>query len=127
MLSATFAVTFFVPEQPHSPVTKWLVHGVAPSIDGGVSSGGSAFYTSFAGQTVERDDILIKFTWLGDFDLDGIVSAGDYSPIDGAFSRQYTVGNVSGWINGDLNRNGHLDAADYMLINLAFANQTGRL
>ncbi len=98
------------------------------SNNGSVTSGGSAFYSTFAGQAVSINDVFVKYTWLGDTDLDGAVTAVDYALIDTAFALQTSIGNpVSGWVNGDFNRNGSIDAGDYALIDLAFAHQTGVL
>ncbi len=44
-----------------------------------------AFYTTFGGQPAGPDDILIKYTYIGDGNLDGLVNFDDYVGMDNAF------------------------------------------
>ena len=39
-------------------------------------------YSTFGGQSVGFNDILIRYTKMGDADLDGSVTAGDYGILD---------------------------------------------
>ena len=41
--------------------------------------------TSFAGQSVQKGDILCRYTYFGDANMDGVVNADDYFLIDSAF------------------------------------------
>ena len=52
--------------------------------------------STFDGQMISPGDILVKYTYYGDANLDGKVDGSDYSRIDSGF---LTGG--SGWINGD--------------------------
>ncbi len=98
------------------------------STDGSVSDGtGAAFLTTFDGQAVAKNDTLVKFTYMGDTDLDGVITAGDYANIDLAFAHQQTLGPQSGWANGDFDYDGQITAADYSLMDSAFAAQSGIL
>ncbi|HEX2972672.1 MAG TPA: hypothetical protein VHP11_10085, partial [Tepidisphaeraceae bacterium] len=83
---------------------------------------GKAIKSSFAGQTVTANDILVKYTWTGDVTLDGKVDLADYFLVDAGFITQAT-----GYRNGDLNLDGKVDLADYFLIDAAFISQTGPL
>ena len=95
------------------------------STDGTVTDGsGLIKYTTFGGVTVAKNDVLVKYTYYGDTDLDGKITAGDYTNIDLAFAHQQTFGNQSGWANGDFDYDGKITAADYSLIDTAFAAQT---
>jgi len=67
-------------------------------------------------------DILIKYTWNGDANLDGIVNADDYFLVDSGFITQ-----KGGWYNGDFNYDGTVNADDYFLIDSAFIGQTAIL
>ncbi|MGE5611840.1 MAG: hypothetical protein ACM359_21515, partial [Bacillota bacterium] len=78
--------------------------------------------TSFAGQSVTENDILVKYTWNGDVDLNGIVDGDDYFLVDSGFITQ-----ASSYQNGDLNLDGVIDGDDYFLIDSAFIAQTGIL
>ncbi len=86
--------------------------------NGGGSSG--PIYTEFAGEAVELNAILVRFTWNGDANLDGIVNADDYFQIDSGYILQAT-----GWYNGDFNYDGVINADDYFLIDSSFIGQTG--
>ncbi|MGE5609279.1 MAG: choice-of-anchor Q domain-containing protein, partial [Bacillota bacterium] len=83
---------------------------------------GSPILSSFAGLPVTENDILIKYTWNGDLDLNGIVDGDDYFLIDSGFITQST-----GYQNGDLNFDGKVDGDDYFLIDSAFLTQTSVL
>jgi hypothetical protein len=66
----------------------------------------------FSGQTVDGSSVLIKYTWAGDLNMDGLVDAGDYGVIDNWVQFPGT----SGYTNGDFNFDGVIDAADYGII-----------
>ncbi len=101
------------------------------SVDGTVSDGtGNAFITNasqFGGVLPAKNDTLVKFTYFGDTDLDGVITAGDYANIDLAFAHQQTLGPQTGWANGDFDYDGSITAADYSLMDSAFAAQSGAL
>jgi PKD repeat protein len=83
---------------------------------------GSAILPSFSGCSVGANDILVKYTWNGDVNLDGVVDAADYFLVDSGFLTQQGQ-----YRNGDLNLDGQVDASDYFLIDSAFLAQTGVL
>jgi acid phosphatase len=91
----------------------------------GVLSGGeykSVNGASFDDQTVSDTDVLIKYTWYGDTDFNGVVNFDDYVRTDNGFNN-----NLSGWVNGDFDANGAVNFDDYVLIDLAFNVQDGTL
>jgi hypothetical protein len=63
----------------------------------------------FSGQTVDATTVLVKYTHMGDVDLNGHIDAADYGAIDNWV--QFPV--TSGYCNGDFNFDGIIDAADY--------------
>jgi beta-glucanase (GH16 family) len=67
---------------------------------------------SWSGQPVSGFDTLVKFTYLGDANMDGLVSGDDYAAIDFNVS----VPGVSGWYNGDFNYDGIISGDDYSAI-----------
>jgi hypothetical protein len=81
---------------------------------------GNEIYTTFSGLAVALNDVLVRYTYMGDADLDGEVTGTDYSLIDNGFAFQ-----LSGWLNGDFDYSGGIDGTDYALIDNAFAFQTG--
>ncbi len=83
---------------------------------------GAALHPTFDGQGVDTDCVLVKYTWNGDANLDGLVNADDYYQID--------VGGMlglSGWYWGDFNYDGVINADDYFLIDGAYIGQSGTL
>jgi hypothetical protein len=81
--------------------------------------GGTA---TFNGSAVSSGDVLVKYTYYGDADLNGQVNYDDYAKIDAGFSNSRT-----GWFNGDFDYNGVVNFDDYALIDRGFLNQGGVL
>jgi hypothetical protein len=75
---------------------------------------------SFDGQSVFADDVLIKFTYDGDANLDGKVNIDDYGRIDANVGQS---GIVFGWYNGDFNFDGKINIDDYGLIDSVIGSQ----
>jgi len=78
--------------------------------------------SSFDGTIPGASDILIKYTYFGDTNLDGKVDGSDYSRTDNGFVKKLT-----GWFNGDFNYDGSVDGSDYTLIDNAFNTQRASL
>ncbi len=70
---------------------------------------------AFDGQSAAAGDVLVKFTVVGDTNLDGTVDLADYTRLDAGF-----VAKATGWANGDFNYDGVVDGSDYALIDNAF-------
>jgi hypothetical protein len=90
--------------------------------DTGANSGnstGTPIYPNFDGEASTDTDILVKYTYYGDANLDGVVDGSDYSLIDNGY-----LNHLTGWFNGDFNYDGVIDGSDYTLIDNAF-NQQG--
>jgi subtilase family serine protease len=77
----------------------------------------------FDNYTPAPTDVLVKYTWYGDANLDGKVDGSDYTRVDFAAS----VAGYTGWANGDFNYDSMIDGSDYSLIDNAYNNQTGRM
>jgi hypothetical protein len=84
--------------------------------------GSGTLMSSFGGQTVGVNDILVRYTYFGDADLDGAVTTNDYFQIDNGF-----LGGLGGWINGDFDYDGAVTTNDYFLIDNAFLGQGAAL
>jgi hypothetical protein len=67
-------------------------------------------------------DVLVKFTYYGDTNLDGAVDGSDYTNIDNGFHNHLT-----GWQNGDFNYDAVVDGSDYTLIDNAYNIQGATL
>jgi len=74
----------------------------------------------WGGQTFVAGDtaVLMKYTYYGDTDLNGVVDFDDYSRTDNGFNNHRT-----GWVNGDFDYNNIVDFDDYSLIDFAFNTQ----
>ncbi len=84
--------------------------------------GGAVFYSTFDGVAVTTSDVLVKYTYFGDANLDGVVNGSDYTLIDNGFNNSLT-----GWHNGDFNYDGIVNGDDYTLIDNAFNTQGASL
>jgi hypothetical protein len=118
-------------------VLKWVTNLVAKALtDGhGIIGAGSAntglavllnndgsdnpLFGRFDDRNVNINTILVKHTWNGDTNLDGVINADDYFSIDVGF-----VSQLPGYRNGDLNYDGLINADDYFLMDSAFVGQT---
>jgi hypothetical protein len=78
--------------------------------------------TLFDGFSVNGSDILVKYTYYGDTDLNGVVNFDDYARTDAGFNSGSTD-----WFHGDFDYNGLVNFDDYSLIDLAFNTQNGSL
>ncbi len=87
---------------------------------------GTQLYSTFEGYSSLNDsDVLVKYTYYGDTDLNGEVDGSDYSRIDYAYAYNQTAASpLTGWFNGDFNYDGVIDGSDYALMDNAF-NQQG--
>jgi len=75
----------------------------------GIAANVELGYTSFSGQTVDENDLLIKYTYYGDAELNGSVdSATDF---DLYITGLTSGGSLGGWLHGDFDYNGNVDSA----------------
>jgi hypothetical protein len=71
------------------------------------------------GVTVDDTTVLVKYTYTGDLNLDGLIDGADYGMIDNYVQFPGT----GGYANGDFNFDGLIDGADYGLIDNAIQFQ----
>ena len=82
----------------------------------------------FDGTSPSAGDVLVKYTYFGDANLDGKVDGSDYSLIDSGYAAdKASPGSATGWYNGDFNYDGTVDGSDYTLIDNTFNNQGSQL
>jgi PKD repeat protein len=80
---------------------------------------GTVVQSSFGGEAVNNNSILVKYTYNGDANVDGILNADDYARIDAGFASKST-----GYLNGDFNFSGGApNSDDYFLIDKTFGDQ----
>ncbi|CAN5582305.1 hypothetical protein BH09PLA1_BH09PLA1_05050 [soil metagenome] len=77
---------------------------------------------TFDGRNVVATDVLVKYTYYGDADFNGVVNFDDYARIDAGFNSGGTD-----WFRGDFDLSGVVNFDDYALIDLAFNTQSGTL
>jgi autotransporter-associated beta strand protein len=99
--------------------------GVIQNIDANGNTLYGGDFPSFDGATQSSStDILVKFTYYGDANLDGKVDGSDYSLIDSSYATEKSTGqSISGWYNGDFNYDGVVDGSDYALMDNAYNMQ----
>jgi hypothetical protein len=88
------------------------------------NQGGAPLFSTFDGYAVGASDVLIKYTYYGDANLDGKVDGTDYSRIDNAV---LSNGTLTGWFNGDFNYDGVINGSDYTLIDNSYNTQGASL
>src|SRR5207244_4222831 len=81
-------------------------------------------YTSFGGQTVSANDILIRYTRNGDANLDGKTGNADVTILGGTFDGGASTGHE--WCQGDFNWDGKIDNSDVTVLG-AMYNESGPL
>lgn len=74
--------------------------------------------------STDINEILVKYTYNGDSNIDGVVNADDYFAIDASFLAPPAN---AGWRTGDFDYNGVIDIDDYFLIDTAYARQGAAL
>jgi hypothetical protein len=84
---------------------------------------------TFDGSSPADGNILVKYTYYGDANLDGYVDGSDYTRVDFAYLNNQNGSNpqLTGWSNGDFNYDGVIDGSDYTLIDNAFNTQGSSL
>ncbi|MFN4242933.1 MAG: hypothetical protein ACK4PI_06815 [Tepidisphaerales bacterium] len=80
--------------------------------------GGSTIFSTFNGVSVGPNDVLVKYTYIGDLNLDGVVDAADLSRALQGFN-----GGGTGWNFGDVNYDGVVDFFDLGRITAALRGQ----
>jgi hypothetical protein len=107
-----------------SPIGSWngaAYTGITGLLQSGRNGGGwngSGIVTSSASGNLTtlgiaeiNGDVLVKFTYGGDANLDGKLNILDYVQIDQGIMAQLT-----GWSNGDCNYDGKINIGDYVII-----------
>lgn len=94
----------------------------------GIATGSTALGLSgsatavWNGQTVSATTTLVRYTYVGDANLDGRINGDDYFKIDAGFSAHST-----GYGAGDFNYDGKINADDYFLIDSNYNHAQAQL
>jgi len=94
------------------------LHGLAAILNSDAE--GKRLFNTFAESAVDESSILVKLTWNGDADLNGLLDGSDYFFIDKGYLSRNLPNPLSGYRNGDFNYDGTIDGSDYFLIDKAF-------
>jgi len=76
--------------------------------------------TSFDSETLTGNEILTKYTWYGDLDLDGVVTSLDFALLDAGFAGATQQDGFAGWFFGDVNYDGVVNSFDYSLASAGY-------
>jgi hypothetical protein len=80
---------------------------------------GTTILSSFGGQALNANSIILSYQLIGDLDFDGDLDADDYARMDGGFASH-----AVNYQNGDLDYSGGpANADDYFLLDRAFVEQ----
>lgn len=80
------------------------------------SFNGEAYYTSYDGVAVDATDVIVRYTYLGDLNIDGVVDGQDYK-----IAAEGAALGLQGWQNGDVNYDGVVNDADVIIVAAAQA------
>src|SRR4029453_8565308 len=89
----------------------------------GIAEAAALGVAAFAGQSTDATAVLLKFTYAGDANLDGVIDGSDYGIIDNFVQ----VAGAFGYANGDFNLDGVIDGGDYGIIDNNIQAQGGAL
>jgi hypothetical protein len=82
----------------------------------------STTVTTTLGVIPKTGSVLVKYTYFGDVNGDGVVNLNDYAVIDWGY-----LNKLPGYANGDVNYDTTINLNDYTLIDWAYLNQSGIL
>jgi hypothetical protein len=74
---------------------------------------------TFNGEAVDGDAVLLKYTYLGDANLDGKVNALDFNVL----ATNFGSSNLPLWAQGDFNYDASVDTSDFMMMANNFGQQ----
>jgi hypothetical protein len=100
---------------PASTFTTFGVFGNSDNV-------GNPIYGTFDGLAVNAASVIVKYTWMGDTNIDGILDTADFNAVLNGVTNALT-----GWQNGDINYDGVVDTTDFGLLMTAMSNYTGPL
>jgi glucose/arabinose dehydrogenase len=101
-----------------SAVSDPTVHGLGYALNGNLPDPYNSTDRLFSGVGVDGTAVLVKFTWVGDLDIDGRVNFSDLVVFNGSYDDGATSGHF--WYEGDFDYKGLVDFSDLVLFNGAY-------
>jgi hypothetical protein len=81
--------------------------------------------TTWDGQLLSgSDQVIVKYTYRGDLDLNGVVDGNDFTVVQQNFGLT-GLGLGKGWLKGDADLNGVVDGNDFTVIQQNFGAGSG--
>jgi fibronectin type 3 domain-containing protein len=116
--------TGIVSSSAANDTTHLTALGVLLNNDGNGNAlyGSTAVLGLFDGINPASSDVLVKYTYYGDANLDGKPDGSDFTRIDNGY-----LNHLTGWYNGDFNYSGAIDGSDYTLIDNGYSAQESSL
>jgi hypothetical protein len=116
---------------------KWDGHGITSSVSeedaasgvpyGGNSAVGYADNNDIGNSSIGNNSVLVRFTYYGDADLNGVVNLNDFDDwLYGYTGGTGTAGDVN-WSVGDFAYTGHVDLNDFDLWLASYTSGDGSL
>ena len=84
-------------------------------------------YNALDGASLASGGVVAKYTYLGDVNLDGKITAADFAQIDASYLKGTYSSSGAKWFNGDFNYDGAITSADFAIIDAAYTAQGGPL
>src|SRR5213075_3435660 len=82
---------------------------------------GGPIYTSFDGKPVDMNSILIKYTLMGELNLNGRIDSDDFFFMDKGFANGLNA--LTPYLSGDIDSTGQINADAYAILARAYAMQ----
>ena len=81
--------------------------------------GSGPMYTTFMGQSVSANSILVRYTLWGDADLSGVIDGTDYALLEQTYAGNLPL--MGAWVGGDFAYSGGPDGTSFAIIELNYA------
>jgi autotransporter-associated beta strand protein len=106
---------------------SWTGQGITSGSAAAVAAGASLHKTAlgfaeastlaistFSGQNLDTDAVVVRYTYYGDANVDGVVNALDFNALASSY------GSTGSWVNGDSNYDGQINSLDFDAVSLNF-------
>jgi hypothetical protein len=88
----------------------------------GYAEASSLGLSTFGGISLDGTDVVLRYVYSGDANLDGVVNALDFNAVATNFGGAGKV-----WLNGDFNYDGTVNTSDFVLLSGNFGQSIGAI